>query len=255
MKLTVGSLFAGVGGIELGLEWTGGFETVWQVESDRYATQILERHWPHVRRWGDVRTFPPQPISEWRCDVLTAGFPCQPVSDAGHKKVRGDKRWLWDEVPRIFRALRPRWILLENVTGLLSRGFDAVLADLAASGFDAEWDCIPAAAFGTPHRRYRVFILAYPPSNGRKGPKIFTHPIEQSLPEAIAAWERGQRLEQRPCGRIRSVPTTGRFGMDDGPSRELDRLRCLGNAVVPQVSQFIGERILAVHRTGKGQPP
>ena len=183
--ITVGSLFAGIGGLELGLEWTGGFKTVWQVENDPYATRVLERHWPNVRRWGDVRTFPPDAASNgstgaagiaghthtaheaWHVDLICGGFPCQDISYAGKGAgLDGERSGLFYEAARIIRMLGPRYVVLENVAALLSRGLDAVLGTLASLGYDAEWHCIPAAAVGAPHIRDRVFVLAY--TNGER---------------------------------------------------------------------------------------
>ena len=181
-KLTVGSLFAGIGGIELGLERTGHFETVWQVEIDDYAARVLERHWPGARRWRDITTFPPnangsggeQPGTQpahrltdkqaeaWSVDLICGGFPCQDISYAGKGAgLSGERSGLFFEAARVIGELGPRYVLLENVAALLGRGLGEVLGTLASLGYDAEWHCIPAAAVGAPHIRDRVFVVAY----------------------------------------------------------------------------------------------
>jgi len=158
--LTVGSLFSGIGGLDLGLE-RAGMQVKWQVEIDDYCQRVLAKHWPDVKRYGNVQECGD---NLEQVDLICGGFPCQPVSCAGQRKGDADDRWLWPEFRRIVRILRPRWVLAENVPGLLSidagRLFGDVLRDLAESGYDAEWDCIPAATVGAPHIRYRVFILA-----------------------------------------------------------------------------------------------
>lgn len=168
-KLTVGSLFAGIGGFDLGLERSGGFEVVWQVEKDPYCQQVLAKHWPNIVRYGDIyecgkgRKYPLPTV-----DVLCGGFPCQPHSLAGKRQASEDERDLWPEFCRIIRELKPRWILGENVLGLLSsedgRFFGEVLRDLAEAGYDAEWVVLRASDVGAPHQRERVFIVAYPSS-------------------------------------------------------------------------------------------
>jgi DNA (cytosine-5)-methyltransferase 1 len=158
-RLTVGSLFSGIGGFDLGLE-RAGMTVVWQVENEPYCNKVLAKHWPHVTRYGDIKEIDWSEVE--RPDLICGGFPCQPVSLAGKRLAQEDERWLWPEVDRCIRALRPRYALLENVPGLLSAGMSDVLGDLAACGYDAEWDCIPAAAVGAPHLRYRVWIVAYP---------------------------------------------------------------------------------------------
>lgn len=167
--LTFGSLFAGIGGIDLGLE-RAGLACAWQVETDPYAIRILEKHWPRVRRHDDVRTFPPDEPGGWRVDCVNGGFPCQDLSLAGRGRgLAGERSGLWREFARIVRVLRPRYVLVENVPGLLVRGLGRILGDLAALGYDAEWDVLPAIALGAPHIRARVFILANLPdaeSNG-----------------------------------------------------------------------------------------
>src|ERR1700688_2294445 len=158
--LTLGSLFSGIGGFELGLERTGGFKTVWQVEIDPYCQRVLAKHWPDVRRWDDVRTFPPP--GEWGCDVICGGFPCQDISTAGKRLgITGPQSGLWAQFSRIIGEIRPRFVIVENVAGLSVRGMDRVCGDLAALGFDAEWETIPAGAFGAPHLRNRIFLVAY----------------------------------------------------------------------------------------------
>lgn len=163
-QFTFGSLFAGIGGLDLGLE-RAGMVCKWQVEIDDYCLKVLEKHWPHVKRYGDVRECGRHNLEP--VDLICGGFPCQDVSSAGKRKglKEGTRTGLWYEFARIIRELRPRWVLAENVPGLLSvdsgGGMGTVLRDLAESGYDAVWDCIPAAAFGAPHLRYRVFIVAH----------------------------------------------------------------------------------------------
>lgn len=162
--LTFGSLFAGIGGIDLGFE-RAGMRCVWQVEIDDYASRVLAKHWPTVRRWPDVRTWP-QADTQW-VDVIAAGFPCQDISYAGTGEgLDGSRSGLFYEVARIVRTLGPRIVVLENVAALLTRGMGDVLGTLAAIGYDAQWHCIPAAAIGAPHIRDRAFIVAHAQSVG-----------------------------------------------------------------------------------------
>ena len=152
------SLFAGIGGLDLGLE-RAGLVCRWQVENNPYAVKVLEKHWPNVKRYGDIITLDPREL-EW-VDLICGGFPCQDISHAGKRAgLGGSRSGLWFEMLRIVRHLRPRYVLVENVAALLGRGLGAVLGDLASCGYDAEWDCLPAAAFGAPHIRDRVFIVA-----------------------------------------------------------------------------------------------
>ena len=160
--MKVGSLFSGIGGLDLGLE-RAGMNIVWHSEIDKYAVRVLEKHWPEVPNHGDIK------LIDWTTvepiDVLVGGYPCQPFSTAGKRKGKEDSRHLWPYVLDAIRALRPRFVILENVRGHLTLGFRDVLGDLAASGYDAEWQIIPASALGAPHRRDRLVILAYPNSS------------------------------------------------------------------------------------------
>ena len=176
-----GSLFAGIGGFDLGLE-RAGMTCAWQVEIDERRRAVLEKHWPHVQRYADIRdcggaampgnagvspdggkvTILGRRHILDPVDVICGGFPCQDISLAGKGAgLEGKRSGLWSEYVRIIRELRPRYAIVENVSALLVRGFGRVLGDLAESGYDAEWDCIPAAAVGAPHRRDRVFLVAY----------------------------------------------------------------------------------------------
>jgi len=282
--ITVGGLCSGIGGLELGLEWAG-METIWLAETDDYASAVLAKHWPEIPNLGDITKV------EWnrvpRPTLVCAGFPCQPSSNAGRRRGRMDDRWLWPAVSRALRHLRPRLVLLENVPGILTLGFGEVARDLAALGYDTEWTCLPAAAVGAPHLRWRVFIfgrardgraghladtdrsgsqdrvapagqaerqaggigwaqrrgapVADAAGVGRRagggaGPRSWRHPAG----ERIAVF--GDRREDR--GRGWSPEPELRRVADGIPAR-VDRIRCLGNAVVPQVAQLVGERILA----------
>lgn len=159
--MTFGSLFAGIGGFDLGFE-RAGMQCKWQVEIDPYCQKVLAKHWPDVRRHDDVRTFPPGDADEWRVDVICGGFPCQDISYAGYGAgLQGARSGLFFEIIRIVRILEPRFIVLENVAALLDRGMGSVLGSLAACGLDVEWECIPASALGLYHDRDRVFVCAY----------------------------------------------------------------------------------------------
>ena len=218
-----GSLFAGIGGIDLGLE-RAGMECVWQVENDPYATKVLERHWPKVRRYDDIKKIKWEEVE--RADVVCGGFPCPVVSQAARGRNNGE--WLWPEFTRCIGVLRPRLVVVENVPGLLRTRLGDVLRDLAVLGYDAEWESLPASAVGASHRRERVWIFAYPNSNGKPGVGVNAETrCLQKLNGPVWDWPN---------------PPTG-IRVDDGVSRRVDRLRCLGNAVVPQVAEWVGRRM------------
>ena len=230
-----GSLFSGIGGLDLGLE-RAGMECRWQVEIDPYCTKVLTKHWPAVPKFGDIRELTGAEIEP--VDLICGGFPCQPVSKAGSRRGIADDRWLWPDFARLVRILRPELVLVENVSGLASLGMGIVLGDLSALGYDAEWTSVPAAAFGAHHIRDQIYILAYPNCNGGKAtqgllarPRAFYQPLLLDQAKVSGAfWQSHQH------------PVCGVF---DGPAGGLDRLRGLGNAVVPQVAEWIGRRILA----------
>lgn len=169
-------LFSGIGGFSLGLERTGGFETVAFCEIDPYCQKVLKKHWPEVPIYDDVRKVTAARLVRdgIGVDVITGGFPCQDISVAGKQAgITGERSGLWSEFARIISEVRPRYAILENVTALTSgdrgRWFGRVLGDLAEIRFDAEWHCIPASALGAHHHRDRVWIIAYPSQLQRDG--------------------------------------------------------------------------------------
>lgn len=353
--LTIGSLFAGIGGIELGLERTGYFKTVWQVENEPACIKRLEKNWSEVPRYGDVRGLSglrdtkSNTVSQKReiqkgeitnsggsdidvanpksresgeqnnqqrredtgsgsqkvpyADLICGGFPCQDISNAGKRVgIEGKRSGLWSEMARLVGEIRPRYVLVENVSALLTRGIDRVLGDLATLGYDAEWDCIPASAIGANHQRDRVFIvayrareLAYPISirdrtqmghekdRGRSEENPSPEPFSSSsevpntnqgglsktwteqqtaritggspqLPDTVFGGLE-KTIQQLKCKNLgkggawerdpAENPSTQSFmgRVAHGVPCRVDRLKCLGNAVVPQVAEAIGYMI------------
>jgi DNA (cytosine-5)-methyltransferase 1 len=244
VSLTVGSLFSGIGGLDLGLE-RAGMTVRWQSEIHRYACRVLAKHWPDVPNLGDITTIDWSQVEP--VDLICGGYPCQPFSLAGVRRGGGDARHLWPYFLDAIRHIRPRYALLENVAGHLSLGFGRVLGDLAESGYDATWDCIPAAAVGAPHRRDRVFVIAHPRASDvadTEGERCgASRQIGASHPRAnVVAGHAGQPPRVNPWA---TEPDVGRVA--DGVPSRMDRLYGLGNAVVPQVAEHVGRQILAAH--------
>jgi len=347
MVLTVGSLFSGIGGLELGLEWTGGFRTIWQSEIEPYCCKILGKHWPGVLNLGDITGI------DWGNvevpDLVCGGFPCQDLSYAGKGRgIHAERSGLFWEMLKGIRVLRPRYVLLENVPALVTRGLDEVLGSLSECGYDAEWTIISAASVGAWHRRDRCFVLAYPSSircdvrrfegegiygdeqtcdqivaggpvladSDQQGSQGHGRPVEcsrevfapparsilrecrernragvwRSDPADVADPEGGKSGKQETgngregvggrsetirnayesgeCA-VEGVYTNHSFPGRDGPTggrkpvrrlgrvasgvpNRVDRLKSLGNAVVPQVGEVIGRMILAYDADREG---
>jgi DNA (cytosine-5)-methyltransferase 1 len=230
MSLTIGSLFSGIGGLELGLERAGLGPVKWQVEIDDYATAVLTKHWPDATRYRDVREVGAHNLEP--VDLICGGFPCQDISSAGARAgIEGAKSGLWFEYARIVREVRPRYVIIENVAALLFRGMERVLGELAACGYDAGWDCLPASAVGAPHRRDRLFIVAHA-AHRRCAPR---------WPATL-----GQATEPRPPRSRWWLAEPKLDRVVHGPPDRVDRARVerLGNAVVPQVAEVIGRAIV-----------
>ena len=252
LKLRVLDLFSGIGGFSLGLERTGGFETVAFCEIEPFPRRVLAKHWPEVPCYEDVTKLTGDILARDGIapNVLTGGFPCQDISIAGIQRGIGEgtRSGLYEHVIRLAGEIEFEFIVLENVAALLSgprerpgAWFGRILADLAGIGYDAEWHNIPASALGGSHRRERVWIIAYPKRKGRERPiadncvfsSAFT-PFAVTFNGSIDSWcvlaERG-------------APVRNGDGLP--VSVERSRIKTLGNAVVPQIPELIGRAILA----------
>jgi len=272
----------------LGLERTGGFETVAFCEIEDYPRRVLAKHWPKVPCYNDVRELTGARLAAdgIAVDVICGGFPCQDISFAGKGAgLAGERSGLWREYARIIRELRPRFVIVENVSALLSRGLADVLGSLAALGYDAEWHCIPASAVGAPHRRDRLWIVAYPGGEQHEGRGLAIRRALAAQLHAADADSEGEhagafdaevgrssqpmantngsdrhgRRRDVQVGReriTREAPHDGLAGRTQwfvepavcrvayGVPARVDRLCGLGNAVVPQIPQLIGQAIL-----------
>lgn len=229
--LTVGSLCSGIGGLDLGLQ-SAGMRVVWQAEVDPFRSQVLARHWPDVPNHGDITTIDWSTVE--RPDVIVGGYPCQPFSLNGKRRGAADERHLWPFVRDAVRVLGPRWVLLENVRGHLTLGFDRVLADLAALGFDAEWSLVSACSVGAAHTRERVFIVAHPrPWEGVHGQREGIQLAESGDPPGDV---HPIGVEPEPCR------------VDHGAPDLVDRLAAIGDSVVPQVAELIGRLVVVADR-------
>lgn len=241
-KLKVLDLFSGIGGFSLGLERTSGFETVAFCEIDPFCQKVLRKHWPDVQIYEDVRELAANRFVSCEIDVITGGFPCQDISIAGPGVgITGERSGLWCEIARLVEQLRPQFVIVENVSALLNRGLGDVLRDLATVGYDAQWHCIPAANIGSRHIRDRVWIIAY----------TCGYRLERSIQirNSIAS-------SLQPHHRCAPVGTHGEvdwegwasessfLGSDDEIPDWVDRVKALGNSVVPDIPEIIGKAIL-----------
>lgn len=199
-ELTHLSLFSGVGGMDLTAEWAG-FKTVGQCEFAEYPTKVLEKHWPDVPRWKDIRTLTGEDFygrtGLRTVDVISGGFPCQPFSVAGKQRGKEDDRYLWPEMVRVIKELRPTWVVGENVAGIMRMALPDILSELEACGYRTRAFLIPACAVGARHRRYRVAIVGYSEHNG---------PSAAAVSGGVAETGRGKQEGQEKAG---ESPGTG----------------------------------------------
>lgn len=273
MTLKLLDLFSGIGGFSYAAEKiVGGFNTTQFVELDSYCQKVLRKHWPEVPIHADITTFTAEP---GMFDVITAGFPCQDLSSAGKQRgLQAERSGLFYEVIRLARELRPQFVLFENVGNLLSHQngetFQEVLFQIAKAGFDAEWAVIPASDVGACHQRKRIWIIAYP--QGKQCNELRLKNTSQTSESQLrngdcsdAAHANHQGLQRResvfvPEHSIQWVAGAGNSQLlsadwrtyvsepalrrgDDGLSGRVDRLKALGNSIVPQVAAIPLQRI------------
>ena len=235
-------LFSGIGGFSLGLE-RAGMETVAFCEIEEFPRKVLIKHWPNVPIYEDVHDVTKKRLESdgiTGIDVITGGFPCQDISVAGKQAgIEGERSGLWGELCRIIGDIRPKYAIVENVTALISgdrgRWFGRILGDLAEIGYDCEWHCIPASELGAHHHRDRVWIIAYLNSEGLQ--KRFLH---GRIQEEARCYDYG---ENAPLGGKRFARPELVRRLHGIPKR-MDRIKGLGNAVVPQLSHLLGHAIM-----------
>ena len=283
-RYSIGSLFAGIGGFELGLERAipGAF-TLWQVEQNNFCQKVLAKHWPQAQIYDDVKNINKNNVEQ--VDILCGGFPCQDISIAGKGEgLNGEKSNLYWQLHRIIDELQPKAVIMENVPVISIRGLGTVLGSLSEIGYDAEWCTIRASDFGAPHKRERWFCIAYPstvsnsrwtPTHSKQDRKRTSNTIQTRREtsnahdiEGISPYSKkirfkkysqnSMRMEKKflpQClsnedARIYSRNYWERFPIesplcrgDDGIPHRVDRIAALGNAIVPQCSEWIGRKL------------
>lgn len=257
-KLRVLDLFSGIGGFSLGLERAtnkgqiNGFETVAFCEIEAFPRKVLAKHWPDVPCYTDVRTLTAERLAAdgIAVDVICGGFPCQDISTAGKQGglSSGTRSGLWSEIVRLASEVRPRFIIVENVAALLSgpserpgEWFGVILGDLAALGYDAEWHCIPASHLGAHHQRDRIWIIAYSDADSLR--------LQRVRGSAERPWSEEQLAQLVQVALQSTVSARSGGGIHDGIPDRAHRLKGLGNAVVPQIPELIGNSILEAVNT------
>jgi DNA (cytosine-5)-methyltransferase 1 len=301
MKLRTLDLFSGIGGFSLGLESTGFFETIGFVEKDKFCQKVLKKHWSNINIEDDIRNVKGE---KYQADVVTGGFPCQPFSVAGKRKSTADDRYLWDEMLRVIRETKPRWVIGENVEGIVNINegmvLRQVLTDLENEGFKSQCIIIPASGIGAWHQRKRIWIMAYSDSNRyvseiRRGDgeekripvqdrekdstsrqSIGTSYVWQTNKEYVPNTNIKGLERHRDEYELRKAKQEKNFiwssndgtkkswwqieselcGVPNGVSYELDkdrsnRIRALGNSIVPQIARQIGLSIMEAELNGK----
>lgn len=272
MALRIGSLFSGIGGLELGLERAGVGSTVWQCEIDTYARAVLAKHWPDAIRFDDVTTFPPNDGRDWSADVVCGGFPCQNLSSAGDRRgIHGPKSGLWFAMLRVVGIVRPRFVVVENSGHAWARWVPIVRAGLAEIGYASVPVQVRADQVGAWHRRSRAFVIAYADSDRAveswwSARARWTDAIESATsraqgdaPDADCLWpeqrrwiEPDQRGWDRDGSRWSAEPDVDR--VVHGVSSRMDRsqarrrVNAMANAVVPQVAEVVGRMVVEMIR-------
>lgn len=274
-----GSLFSGIGGFDLAAEWMG-WTNIFHCEKNEFCQRVLKHYWPHAELFDDITK---SSFLKYRgtIDIITGGFPCQPYSQAGKRKGKADDRHLWPQMLRAIREIQPRWIVGENVRGITNwnKGlvFDEIQSDLEVEGYEITPFLLPACAINAPHRRDRVWFVAYSHDNGcnisiseneinaSEGGKYALGNISpvskptitninnircegrveglQTAQEKRYGKKNNFGRELQPSWEGNSLPAPTICGMDDGIPDKVDRLVALGNAVVPQLVYQIFQTI------------
>jgi len=277
MKLRHLDLFSGIGGFSLGLEATGAFETVAFCDIEKYCLEVLEKRFPHVPRYTDLRELNYEKLradgiisDTKKIDIITGGYPCQPFSVAGRKKGEEDPRHLWPEYFRLVQELQPTWVIGENVSGHIKLGLDTVIENLEAEGYAVRPFSISASSVGANHQRERVWIVAHFERNiGRgslektewttnadqtsgsgEGEEITTSEVANTNSERGRSWET-RREDAENVGQSSRRPWDGWWDIEPnvgrvahGVSKRVDRLKSLGNSLVPSIPYYIGLSII-----------
>ncbi len=239
MTLKFISVFAGIGGLDLGLE-RAGMECVAQIEIDPFCQKVLTKHWPNVPKFGDIRDVGKDRKYQLpSVDLIVGGYPCQPYSYSGERRSTEDDRHLWPEYFRLIDEFNPAWVVSENVPGIITTILDDVLSDLEGIGYATTPLVIPACAVNALHRRDRVFAISHTvkiPITSRMGIQRKHTTAEKS----VFAARPGESLE-----RAREATRAAYNRVANGLPNRVDRLAALGNAVYPGVGEFIGRQIIA----------
>jgi DNA (cytosine-5)-methyltransferase 1 len=245
VRFTCASLFTGIGCMDLAAEWAG-FSVIWQCDIDKFCRKVLKKHWPRIPQYGDIKKLNPAELE--RPDLLLGSWPCQPYSVAGLKLGSEDERALWDENFRILKGLRPRWFVGENVDNFANmEDFEKANKELEEIGYKVQSFVTSAASVGAPHRRNRLFMVAYSDSE----PELQANKAVSTFGSEWEAWEGFTRWAGGDISRTYwETYQSPVCGMDDGPASELDksRLIALGNAVVPQQIYPIFKTIMEIER-------
>jgi DNA (cytosine-5)-methyltransferase 1 len=250
--MTLGSLFSGIGGLDLGLE-RAGMRVVWQVENNPFCRKVLAKHWPDVPCYEDVKTLTGEELEP--VDMVCAGFPCQPLSQAGKRKGVDDDRWLWDDLWRVALRVGCRGLLLENVPAILHnrRAMSCILGDLARHGWSCQWDCLSCAQVGGLHERKRWFCFCYPEvadsdRQGLEGRGVLRERAGQRATgtRCVGSPHQSARVFQGAIGgQWPTEADTGVLRISHGSAHRVDRLKAIGSAVCPQLAEWIGRRLIA----------
>ena len=237
-KLKLLDTFSGIGGFSYAAEkLVGGFETTQFIEIDPYCQKVLKKHWPNVPIHDDIKTFTAKPF---QYDAICGGFPCQSISTAGKGEgiTETSKSGMWFELIRTIRMVRPKYFILENVSAILANGLDIVLRDIYEAGYDAEWCCIPSSFVGACHQRNRWWLVGFPSDPDSNG-------LQRKVGSRVyrPTWKTQNIRRINPNWRQYISEPTIRRG-DDGLRNRVDRLKALGNSVVPQVAAIPLQRVL-----------